>query len=259
MEDNVPTAELVDTYVEPRVSTVRTFGILSIVFALLIGASSLSNLAMGIFLVPFMDATVNQASEDAQLRQQELQAERLSNLEKQIELVESEEEKEMLRAQKEQISAAPQVPIPNVFSSMNHPKMLYFFITDGVTGAIMNTLMLVSGIGLLYRKEWARKLALWVAGLKIIRQIILQSVNIAVIIPIQLEGFKQMFEQMQQNAPGPGPGPVGMVGMQGIFMTAAAVFTLVVACIFPALTLWFLSRPGAKVVCSPGFEEYPSD
>lgn len=256
MDDDLPTAEEVVAYVEPHTSTVRTFGVLNIVFSLLIGCMCLYTLGIGV-VMPYIAASVEKASDDIQQKQDEIKQEELAALDEQIENAETEEEKELLRSQREQVATVQEVQIPNMFSAMSNPKLLAYFIVDGTTGLLLNTLMLISGIGLLYRKEWARKLALWVAGLKIVRQIILQLVNIAVIVPIQMDAAKQMFEQMNQNGP-PAP-PVDMAGIQGIMYTAMAVFTLVIGCMYPALTLWFLSRPGAKVVCSPEYEEFPRD
>lgn len=256
MEDSVPTAELVDDYVEPKVSTVRTFGILNIVFSLMIGCLSLYALGMAV-MMPYIVAGMEKANDDMQKQQQERQDKRIAELDKLIADAETDAEKESLLAEKDLVASTEPVEMPNMLAAMNDPKMIAYSITDGSTGLLLNALLLCSGIGLLSQKEWARKLALWVAGLKIIRQIILQTVNIIVIVPIQVEMAKQMFDQMQPN--GAGAPPFNMASFQGVMYASMAVLTLVVSCIYPALTLWFLSRPGVKVVCAPGFEESAED
>lgn len=250
MQADHSTSEPSMVSIAPDTTTPRVFGILNIIFSILAGLFSIYTLAMAV-MMPYMA----QSMEEAAQRADEAAEKQLAALEEEIAQAETEEEKAELRMQRNTLANQKDPPIPNVWEAMNNPKVITYGIVDGSTGVLLNLMMFVSGIGLLMRKEWARKLAIWTAATKIGRLLILQLVNIVMIVPIHTKAAQQMFEQMDMGG-GPGAGSIDMAGMQGIMYTAMAVVTLAVGSVYPALSLWFLSRPSVKVVCQPDFEDY---
>ena len=252
MDDEFYTEEQRHIAVTPNITTVRVFAILNIIFALL-GAAACAYAILMAVVMPMVSGGIEQADKQAE----QAQAELLADLEQQEADAVTEEEKEQIRAMRQQATTTSPAPPLEMFRAMSDPKLIAYGIADGSTGLILNVMMFISGIGLLSRKEWARRLALWTAGLKIAQVIVMQIVNIMLIVPIQAKAMQAMFDEM--NANGAGAPPINMGEVQGMMYTALAIFTVVVCSIYPALTLWFLSRPGAKVVCSPEFEEYAQE
>ncbi len=250
MEDNYLDPEMSPVAVAADTTTPRLFGILNILFSLLAACVAAYALMMAVF-VPTMAKTIEQARQAAQ----ESNAAKIETLEEEEAAAITEEEKAEIRAEIEALEATSETKIANPLAAMNDPKVILYGMVDGSTGLFFNLLMFISGVGLLFRKEWARKLAIWTAGLKIVRLVSLQSVNMVVIIPIRMKLMQEMYEQM--NIGGQGVATTEIAGIQGVMFTAWAVVLLVVGCVYPALTWWFLSRPGVKVACQPNVEITP--
>jgi hypothetical protein len=247
MENDYLDSEMTPMAVAPDTTTPRVFGILNILFSLLGACIAAYALMMAVFM-PVMAKTMEEASK----AMEEASAAEIEALEEEEAAATTEEEKAEIRTEIDQLKTRPNADMANPFAAMTDPKVSLYGMVDGSTGLFFNLLMFISGIGLLVRKEWARKLAIWTAGLKIIRLIGLESVNMLFIIPIKMKHMQAMFEQM--NVGGQGVDTTEMAGMQGMMFTSWAVVLLVVGCIYPALTLWFLSRPGVKVACQQDIE-----
>lgn len=251
MEDNYLDSEMTPVAAAPDTATLRVFGILNILFSLLAACVAAYALMMALYM-PLLAKTAEQAEQTAQ----ESNAAQIETLEEEEAAATTEEEQAEIRAEIEDLEAASETKVPNPLAAMTDPKVNLYGMVDGFTGLFFNLLMFISGVGLLFRKEWARKLAIWTAGLKIVRLVGLQAVNIVVIIPIRMKLMQEMYEQM--NIGGQGVAIPEMAGIQGMMFTAWAVVLLVVGCVYPALTWWFLSRPGVKVACQPNVEITPN-
>ncbi len=251
MEDNYLDPEMTPVAAAADTTTPRVFGILNILFSLLAACVAAYALVMAVYM-PVMAKTMEQARQAAQ----ESNVAQIETLEEEEAAATTEEEKAEIRAEIEALEATSETKAANPFAAMNDPKVNLYSMVDGSTGLFFNLLMFISGVGLLFRREWARKLAIWTAGLKIVRLISLQAVNMVVIIPIRMKLMQEMYEQM--NMGGQGVATTEMAGIQGVMFTAWAVVLLVVGCVYPALTWWFLSRPGVKVACQPNVEITPN-
>ncbi len=250
MEHDYLDSEMAPIAVAADTTTPRVFGILNILFSLLGACVAAYALAMAVFM-PVMAKSM----EEVRISVQESTATETKTLEEKETAATTEEEKADIRSEIEELQSESNDEIANPFAAMTDPKVSFYGMVDGSTGLFFNLLMFISGIGLLVRKEWARKLAIWTAGLKIIRLIGLETVNMLFIIPIKTKHTQAMYEQMDLG--GQGVATTEMAGMQGVMFTAWAVVVLVVGCIYPALTWWFLSRPGVKVACQPDVEITP--
>jgi hypothetical protein len=122
--------------------------------------------------------------------------------------------------------------------------------------------LLVSGIGLLLHKNWARVLAIVTAALKILRLVALCVLLVTVVIPKMgrmcdvLSGselgkafFKQAMDQQKArgaNPAGPEPTPELVAQVLRTSGNAYAVLLPCLGCIYPIIVLVLLTRPGAR-------------
>ena len=121
---------------------------------------------------------------------------------------------------------------------------------------LLNLAMIVSGFGLIHLKNWARKLAIWVAGLKIARMLALALITIFLFIP----------EEMRANVRGDGApivinnSPRGTksqtslnvqspAGLIAVFETTEAAGEFVVGSIYPVIVLILLTRISVWAAC----------
>ena len=66
-------------------------------------------------------------------------------------------------------------------------RMVVYTVVEAIAGIILNVLMVISGVGLLRISEWARRLALGVAWLKILRWVAIIVFTLVVIVPMTTE------------------------------------------------------------------------
>jgi hypothetical protein len=98
-------------------------------------------------------------------------------------------------------------------------------------GLILDVLMIVSGFGLLYYKEWARKMAIAYAAASLIFKVVTLVYQVFVMLP----AMTSFFDQALSKAP---PALAGMGGVMKaslygglIFSTAFGVYPIVVLCV----------------------------
>jgi hypothetical protein len=167
---------------------------------------------------------------------------------------ETEEEREVYRAGR--ASLEKQGPIKTVtsdvmMSAYNDPKLPMFAWLDSLTSVPLNLALIVSGLGLIQMQEWGRKLALWVAGLKILRILAVQGFWIFGVVPGFSRRVGLMVNDMlaQQGAAGGGGGaPIG-IDFTMIYMvmyTVIGVMTIIAVCIYPIVSLVVLRRNGVR-------------
>jgi hypothetical protein len=238
-------------YAVPNTSLPKTTGTLNIFFAslmLLFVAIQITMTLLAPMLIEFAQSSVRvaQAKAEASRKQQ------IAALKKDEAEAKTEEEKKQIRGQIEAIEAQPQPAGPDMkalMGQMDTPVMRAYTWTDMVTALILNVLMLASGIGLLRLKEKARRLAIWVGGLKIARQAIAMLIQIIFILPMSTKMQQEMIAEM---------GTSGAANAQAMQMTAKlgaaagvamTVLFAVLAMIWPILMIVLLTRPGSRAAC----------
>jgi hypothetical protein len=152
----------------------------------------------------------------------------------------------------------------------------WYVWADVVTGPILNLLMLAAGIGLTQFKEWARKMALWVAALKIVRLIALTLLLVLVVIPHTARAMEAIAAtklgevtlakwKLDHAASAAGPSPYAELTVKNVAPTTsaaeylAAILVMGFGLIYPAITLAVLTRPGAGAACSLEDEDQRGD
>jgi hypothetical protein len=105
------------------------------------------------------------------------------------------------------------------------------------------------------RKPSGITLGIWTAGLKIMRLVALYSVYAIVIVPTLAKAMgKIAMQQLNAQATG-GPAPPQidlsfLVRTYTIMGTVTALGMILIGAIYPAVSLWLLTRPGARAACS---------
>lgn len=229
-------------------SLTRTMGTLSIVFGTLL---LLCGLCSGVYV-----AVLTQMSPMiAEKMQEEIQKERdqqVEDLKAQEETAVDDEARAEIVKQREKLEEEPeQMPDFGKLYGMGDRRVATFMGIDIGSALVLNILLLVSGIGLLGLSNWARKLGVCVAVLKIVRLVTLYSVFIFAIVPIMISQTLEAVEEFAKHQKGGAPMPPQMATSMGTMWTVFAVATVIVGVIFPALCWYFLTRPTVKAACQP--------
>jgi hypothetical protein len=238
----------------------RIIGMLNVSLAgvmLLCGACSGFYLIMQVTLAPFSGAYMQSMQEGLHAQAKQEYEKRIAELQAQEAAAASEPEKAQLAAERQTLERKGpiQVQIPDMMSLYRDPRLMGYLVADPVTGVLVNALMLISGIGLIAAKNWARKLALWVAGLKIARLVLLYGYAIAVVVPLFAAQMGEIMEKTVASAPQrPGtqlPPNFGQtVAMfYGIALSASGVVMILGGAVYPIIMLWVLTRPKVKAAC----------
>ena len=147
------------------------------------------------------------------------------------------------------------------------PWVSRYLWADALTGPLLNLLLFASGAGLVARKLWALRLAMAVAGLKVVRLVALGGLLAAVVVPhvrsttgqfarteFGKSLLKQLAEQQAAARVGPAPklDPDDFVQIVGAIGYGWSLFLLALGSVYPVVVLLVLSRPGARAACGGG-------
>lgn len=232
------------------------FGSILIFFAICSGLS----IAMQRVMAPMMQVQQNQMSQMVQANQEAQRTAQLRKLEQEEQAAQTDEDKQAIIVQRQAIESTPPAKAPvfpdmSKMYGMNDKRVIGFMITDMSLKIILNALLIFSGAGLVGAKEWSRKLAIGVNIAKLIGLFAMQTCNIVVVLPLMTKHMTEgMQDMMSQMPPGPGGAPPAEFGsqfalMMGTMMTAGAVFMIIFGSIYPAISLWFLTRPNVRATC----------
>src|SRR5205823_4367591 len=163
---------------------------------------------------------------------------KLKKLQDDIDAADDEEEKAALQAKLKKEQALPVPTIPDTSKMVAAPVIQAYMVTDAASGLLLNLLMLVSGIGLLALKGWGRVLALWVAGLKIVRLVALYGYCALAVAPVWAQQMRTMMEEINQSVPQGGKAMRSeevnqFTTVMGAMMTGACIAMIVLGAIYP--------------------------
>jgi hypothetical protein len=236
----------------------KIIGILSVVFgAILILQGAVQGLAL--LVSPMIERmaeaqTARQEASEADARRRAIEEIRV-----QERATEDGAEKARLAARRQAIESAPKPYRPSMtgaFAISRDPRLMPYQLVELSSGLILNALMVAAGVGLIRLRAWGRSLAMWVSGLKILWTAVMGVITVAIILPITVSASQDYLRKAmaEQAAAGIRPAPqMAQVGRYlGVFSTASAVGATLIALIFPAITLWVLTRPGARAACPAG-------
>jgi hypothetical protein len=244
-------------YVVPNVRIPKVLGILNIVFA---SGILLCGLCSGFYIMMLpglMKATVTMQKTVIQHFEDEQKAD-LKKLEEAEKAATTAEEKAAIEEQRVEVRSRPKPNFgfndPSVLG-FDNPKLKMYIWVELLTSLVLNVMMLVAGIALVNRKPSGITLGLWTAGLKILRLILIYSLFAIVVVPPLALGLGKVAIQASQAQMTGRPMPPNMdlaffVRTYTIMYTVVAVAMIVFGSIYPIVSLWLLSRPGARAACS---------
>ncbi|CAN5892966.1 hypothetical protein BH23PLA1_BH23PLA1_07750 [soil metagenome] len=237
----------------PTPQPARTIGILNIVFGSILAFYSSTSLISLLFMLvyaPGMEIqervidTLVAAVHEVQIEE----------MEGHLEVAENDVEREMIQQELQAlIEAGPQTPAGFAMLSMGFqlPALTYWSWADSTTSILFNSLMIVAGVGLLRLRSWGRSLGLWVAGLKIVRLVVIWGLWILVVTPEMAEQLGNTVDEMMAQQGGPGPPPGMFKMMYAVMYSAMGVAMILLGSIYPAIVIWLLRKPGVKAACRP--------
>jgi hypothetical protein len=261
-------------WVVPNPRICRTFALLNIIFGglmLMVGIGY----AVWYFVAPSFIKQM-QAGVRAQLAEQKAEHQaKIDEIKQKEKSAKNAEEKEKLQAEREDLEAEEAAGLDfagdlsdwNIFSD---PRARAFYAAETGSGILLNLFMIISGAGLLALSEWARRLGIWVACFKIARWVVIVIVTLVVIVPITTEKTQSVVQKVQMQGATKGGVRVttfpmsSMAQFTAIATAVTTIFGAVMASIYPALAIWFLTRPSARAAClakqpiappTPGFEQ----
>jgi hypothetical protein len=260
-------------WVVPNPQIPRTFGMMNLVFGILLLLMGAGYLAIFIVMPKFQKQMVvsmktemeagkkSREAKIADLKTKEAAAKAKQDAAKtkedadkaKEEKAEIVEERVALETHVEpDLSAMTDVMGWNVMGDL---RLAIYYFSEVISGMVLNLLMVISGVALLGLAEWGRRLAIGVAWLKIARWVVMLIVTLVIIVPITTEKMDKVFQQVQAQASaksGATSGPTPMIGfgqLMAIMSAVAVVFSGLVASIYPGISLWFLTRPPTRAAC----------
>ena len=237
---------------EPNRSLPRTVGILNLTFGailLLCGVcSTISLLSLAVAGTMANQAQVQAQMEQAWQREREQGLARLQQeLDKAAEPADRQRIEQQMQALRE--AKAPKIDVAAMYG-IKDPAVVTFWSIEMISGIVVNLLLIVAGIGLLSVAEWARKLSIGIAVLKLIRLVVLYGYASVAVVPVMARDTAQAVHDMAASVPqAPGqelpPAAEMAQGIGGAWFAGIAVF-VILAAVYPLLMLRLLTRPAVK-------------
>jgi hypothetical protein len=249
-------------YVVPNPRLPRVVGILNIVFGALLILVGLGRAVHALYMpamAEMMRAQQSKLEADARAQEEAAKAALLGELDRRAAAAKTPAEEAAIEAERAAIRSRPRPFVPNLTSGMEmarDPAYVRFDWAEILTGLALNVPLVAAGIALLRPREWGRRLALWVAGLKLVRLAILAVASVVVVVPLVARSMDRQFEAIGAQMPtGRAATPAQarqlkqMSGVMGVVMTGFYVGFYVLGAIYPAVVLGVLTRPGVRAAC----------
>jgi hypothetical protein len=244
-------------WVVPNPQIPRTFGIMNLAFGILMFLVGAGYVAITLVAPSFQKQMVVQIEQQQTKSKAERDA-KVAGLKVKEEAAKTQEEKDTLKDEREALESNVEPDLStfnemmgfNVFSDI---RLAIYSFSEMISGMILNVLMVIAGVGLLGLAEWGRRLAITVAC-----WIAMIVVTLVLILPITVKKVQKMTDSIQAQVQAqaksggrPAP-PMPMLNLSMFTSIAGAfgmIFTALIASIYPALSIWFLTRLPARAAC----------
>jgi hypothetical protein len=246
-------------WVVPNPQIPRTFGWLNIIFGALMLLAGAYYIAM-FFLTPLVTRTVQSQVESQLTARRQLRESEIAALKAKEQAAKTEAEKRELQKKRAVLESAV-ASTTDMFADIKDwniykdRRVAVYFWLEVCAGILLNVLMIAAGIGLLSTAEWARRLSVNVAWLKILRWSAMTILTLSLIVPITTDKIRSMYAKMDQQIAakgGAGAMPFSMTSLApivGVFTALGTVANAVFASVYPALSIWYLTRPRSRAAC----------
>ena len=241
----------------PRIP--KVLGILNIVFA---SGLILASLCMGAYaaMLPMLGKAMSEVQKKSEAEVEKRKQADLKAIDEEIETAKTDAEKQALDARRQSIESRPKAVIAQSMDfnkmGLNDPKLRFYGWLDALSAIAVNLAMLASGIGLVRRKAWGLSLGIGTALAKIARLVLVYGYFALAVVPPLAENLGKFAGEMitqQQSAMGrpgaPGIDTKMLTRVYYITYTIGAVAMILVGSIYPVVSLWLLTRPGARAAC----------
>ena len=243
-------------WVVPNPQICRSFGLMNIIFGSLLLLFAVGSAVAWVVMPTFQKQMMAGIEKQQAERKAEREA-KLAELKSKEAAAKTKEEKDALKDERDAIekrvepdlSAMSDITGFNIYSDK---RILVYYIAEISAAIILNVVLIISGVGLLRLADWGRRMAIGVEWLKILRWLAMTIVTFVLILPITLELTQKAFEKMDQQIRAQSGGRAGpiplssLAPMSVVFGGAVTVFSAVVSSVYPALSIWFLTRPAAR-------------
>lgn len=251
IDDSAPVAEYDDGTipVAPKV-----IGTLNIVFGALLGIGALCQGSYAVILAVSGPSFQAQMEAQMQADRERLESE-IADLQAQMDAAPEAEIPELQRElarKEERVRMAASMPNPFQMFGLNDPRIVGTSAGVCIAAVLLNLFMFISGVGLLSYREWARKMGLWVAGLKLVNLLVVAVTTVVLIAPVMGAGMQDMMEQMAEAQGEELPAEAQQIGTgMTMAMTISMTIWTVLAAIYPIICLWQLMRRRVRLSCQP--------
>jgi hypothetical protein len=249
-------------WVVPNPQIPRTFGIMNLVFGILMLLVGAGYIVVWLVSPSFQKQAVVQLEQQQAKKKAERDA-KLAELKGKEAAAKTKEETDTLKDEQEALESNVQPDLSAVndlvgWSIFSDIRLAIYSFSEVIAGMILNVLTVITGVGLLALAEWGRRFAVYVAWLKIVRWVAMIVVTLVLILPIAVQKFQKITDsiqaqvQVQAKSGGRPPPPLPMMNpsmIMSIFGAIAMVFNGLIASIYPAVSIWFLTRPPARAAC----------
>jgi hypothetical protein len=246
-------------WVVPNPQVPRSFGLMNIIFGALLILYAIVT-ALLVYIGPMLTRPIQESVQKQLADQRARQQAKIASLKDKLKSAKNDDEKKDIEAELGAIEADP-VPNPAIFDDMMSGfkitadwRVAIYTWAEIVTGILLNVLMVVAGVALLALSEWGRKVSIAVAWLKIGRWLSIVLFQLVLIIPVTTQMMQKSFARMDAIASVKSTG-AAQFPMRGWAQFSAAIGAVTVvggaliASVYPAVSLWFLTRPRARAAC----------
>ena len=246
-------------WVVPNPQIPRSFGLMNIIFGAILVLVAIG-FGLNYVYAPVIQKKFQLPIKEQQEKRKAERAEKITELKRQEDAAKNQEEKQALADERTTLEQTSE-PDLSAFEDLQNinaytePRLAIYYILDVSTAVVLNVLMIIAGGGLMALAEWARRLSIRVAQLKILRWLAMVIATMVLILPMTLEraqkGMAALEAQMRAQPGGAAP-PVSFTAIMRYLMMFGAVvmvFTAIVASVYPAISWWYLSRPAARAAC----------
>jgi uncharacterized protein YacL len=206
-----------------RPTSVTAVAVINIILGVLCGCSSLSMMVtpamMSMYqkvMSPMMKQITQQFEADKRREIARLRSERKEAT--------TQEEREQIDAEIETWKSLKMPDMSKFYSAFTTPKVTTFYVAAGIVGCLINLLFLISGIGLFYVAEWARKMSITASVVCIVATLVSTVFNFIIVIPATAQSLQDMMTEMQKMMP-PGQSPPPLMDMGGMMQVWTAIWS----------------------------------
>ena len=258
-----------DGIIMPKPQVPKTLGILNIIFGVLLILFGSCIIGSQLVAPMFKSVIEKAASQQADIAKTNYEAQ-LKSLDEAEEAATNDEDKATFQAQRDALVASgPVAPIQPDLSSLDqfkNPTIRTATLLNMGSGIVMNIALIVVGIGLVRLREWGRSFGVILAGVQLVRLVVILVGTLVVVMPVQRAETDKLIAKLEADLKAGNAPPTAASTLQTtkVMLPLTPILTVggwLVSSIYPILSIWLLSTAGARAACRPttpeGLDDFP--